>query len=119
MVSPISQRKISILKVKAKFIKYKDPRRSLGLNILSKRDFKSYEEFVDWLYNYLIPHYYNMPNGPKLWKKMREITELEKSYVPNDFLDYFKKELEKEIKIEGRPPLIHWIYFLNKKWYDL
>ena len=104
------------LKEMQRFVKSKNPRKALGLDILSKREFDSYEEFIDWLYKYLVPDFYGMPNGPKLYNKIEKIVDKEKTYVPRDFLYYFNRSFWYEIKINGEFPRTEWIYLLRDKW---
>lgn len=93
--------------MRAKFIKHKNPRKSLGLDMLSKRDFDSYEEFVDWVYKYLIPNFYGMPNGPELYKKIIKTVRKEGSIIPQDVFNYIFYKIKPNIKIKGQT-MSHW-----------
>lgn len=87
--------------MKVKFIKHKNPRQTLGADILNKRNFNSYEEFIEWLYKYVVPNYYGMPNGPELWNKIKNIS-LEEKYtvIPRSLFDYIQYTIFPDIKIK-------------------
>ena len=91
---------IKFYKMKAKFIKHKNPRVSLGLDPLSKRDFESYDEFLDWLHDYIIPNYYNIPNGPELSRKIEKIADEEDLLIPEDLYNYILYEIMPDITIK-------------------
>ena len=88
--------------MKAKFIKHKNPRRSLGLDPLFKREFDSKEDFVDWLYRYLVPNFYGMPNGLKLWKHIMNMLKEEGSgNIPSKLFGYIHEEIIPNITVDG------------------
>ena len=97
--------------MKAKFIKHKNPREALGLDPLSKRDFKSMEEFVDWLYKYMVPNFYNMPNGPDLYALIKKKLKSGDSYMPGEFYNYIRLTILPEVKINGKTELQKTIWF--------
>ena len=88
--------------MRAKFIKHNNPRDTLGIGILNKRDFNSYEEFIDWLYRYLIPDFYNIPNGPKLWDQIKKLIMEEKlTVIPQELYYYITNGIIPDVKING------------------
>lgn len=89
--------------MRAKFIKHKDPRKTLGLSILDKREFNSYEEFIDWLYKYLVPHFYGMKNGPELWYKIKKLIKRDNTIIPQELYEYINEEIGNDVKISRIP----------------
>ena len=84
--------------MKAKFIKHHNPRKTLGLDPLERRNFSSFKEFLDWLYYYVVPNFYNMDNGPKLWNKIINNTG-KGLYLPQDLFNYLLNNIIFECKI--------------------
>ena len=96
--------------MKAKFIKHNTARTALGVDVLSQRDFKSYNEFINWLYDYIVPSFYGIPKGRELWNKIKKIVKREDSYIPWDLLNYIGREIIPWIKINGEKDRIRSYY---------
>ena len=86
--------------MKAKFIRHNDPRKTLGISPALKRDFINREEFVDWMYRYLVPDFYGIPNGPELEAKVRSKLRGTTNYIPQDFFVYVRDFIIPEINIK-------------------
>ena len=90
--------------MKAKFIKQDDPRHVLGINLISKRNFKDLYEFVDWVVDVFIPHYYSTRNLEDTIERFQD--GLENSNVvlilPDNLYRSIRDLYVNEIKIGGR-----------------
>ena len=87
--------------MKAKFIRHNDARKSLGVDILSKREFDSYEEFINWLYRYAVPDFYKMDNGPKLWNLIKRTVKRQGTLIPIELYEYIVNEIKPSIQIKN------------------
>ena len=102
--------------MKAKFIKHNNPRGTLDIGILAKKIFKTNEEYIDWLYKYVVPDFYGMENGPDLWNKIKNYIKIHWGNMPDPLVDYISKKIEPYIKITQEEKNLHWPILLRKKY---
>ena len=101
--------------MKAQFIRHKDPWRALGLSILNKRNFKNSEEFITWLYKYVVPDFYGMSNGRDLYHKLKTILGGSGLAVPHELYEYIEYKIVPEISFEDgtTPEVLGWPLLLR------
>lgn len=85
--------------MKAKFIKHKDPRRVLGLDRLSRRSFQTFKDFIDWVYLYVVPDFYHMPHGTKLYDLIKRKVVKEGTDIPWDLYYHICDNILREVTI--------------------
>ena len=71
--------------MEAKFIKYNDPRKTLGLPPISKKNFQNLKELEKWFLNIFIPDYYNTRDKKEIRKKFKR--GLSKGILPYKLYD--------------------------------
>lgn len=105
--------------MRGKFIRHNNARSALNIDPL-KRIFNSEEEFVDWLYKYVVPDYYGIPLGMKLWEKILEELKNNLVNIPRKLFYFIENEILPHIKIKGMADLqvlmFDYTYLLRKKW---
>lgn len=103
--------------MKAKFIKHNNPRQALGI---TQKNFDNFDQFMEWLYEYVVPDFYNMPNGPKLKKKIKSLVVGTGFNIPEDLYDYIGNKIIPIVKVQNlnSGDINFWPYLLRMK-YDL
>ena len=56
--------------MKAKFIRHKDARRTLGISPLDRRSFEGTSDFLNWVWKVFLPYYYGTSDPKEIGTKV-------------------------------------------------